>query len=127
MFPCLGPNWPISALSSDSSANANCTYTVLSCFIISPTRYLYFLELMHSFPNPVLDVVWAACKPIPHCSHRRLHLCSRWTCYYVDVRSANSKPELSQLLFISVRQRELVRVLASLVYLLIHNLLGLCT
>ena len=44
-----------------------------------------------------------------------------------DVRSANSKPELSQLLFISVRQRELVRVLASLVYLLIHNLLGLCT
>ena len=46
---------------------------------------------------------------------------------YVHVRSANSKPELSQLLFISVRQRELVRVLASLVYLLIHNLLGLCT
>jgi len=28
-----------------------------------------------------------------------------------DVRKANSKPELSQLLFISIRQRELVRVL----------------
>ena len=30
---------------------------------------------------------------------------------YIDasVRSANSKPELSQLLFISVRQRELVK------------------
>ena len=34
---------------------------------------------------------------------------------------------IKPLLFISVRQRELVRVLASLVYLLIHNLLGLCT
>jgi len=31
----------------------------------------------------------------------------------------------SQLLFINIRQRELVRVLASLVYLLIHILLGL--
>jgi len=31
-----------------------------------------------------------------------------------DVRKANSKLELSQLLFISVRQRELVRVLAVL-------------
>ena len=34
---------------------------------------------------------------------------------------------IKPLLFISVRQRELVRVLASLVYLLIHNLLGLYT
>jgi len=34
---------------------------------------------------------------------------------------------IKPLLFISVRQRELVRVLALLVYLLIHNLLGLCT
>jgi len=33
----------------------------------------------------------------------------------------------SQLLFISIRQRELVRVLTSLVCLLIHNSLGLCT
>ena len=40
---------------------------------------------------------------------------------------ANSESELSQLLFISVRQRELIRVLASLFYLLIHNSLGLCT
>ena len=30
------------------------------------------------------------------------------------VRKANSEPELSQLLFISIRQRELVRVLAIL-------------
>jgi len=40
---------------------------------------------------------------------------------------ANSESELSQLLFISIRQRELVRVLASLVCLLIHNSLDLCT
>jgi len=31
--------------------------------------------------------------------------------HHLSVRKANSKPELSQLLFISVRQRELVRVL----------------
>ena len=31
-----------------------------------------------------------------------------------SVRKANSKPELSQLLFISIRQRELIRVLAAL-------------
>ena len=31
-----------------------------------------------------------------------------------DVRKANSKPELSQLLFISIRQGELIRVLAVL-------------
>jgi len=43
------------------------------------------------------------------------------------VRVANSKPELSQLLFISIRQRELVRVPTSLVYLLIHATTGLCT
>jgi len=42
-------------------------------------------------------------------------------------QKANSKSELSQLLFISIRQRELIRVLASLVYLLIYNLLGMCT
>ena len=41
-------------------------------------------------------------------------------------QEANSKLELSQLLFISVRQRELTRVLTLLVCLLIHNLLGLC-
>ena len=34
---------------------------------------------------------------------------------------------IKPLLFISIRQRELVRVLTSLVYLLIYNLLGLCT
>ena len=34
---------------------------------------------------------------------------------------------IKPLLFISIRQRELVRVLALLVCLLIHNLLGLCT
>jgi len=38
-----------------------------------------------------------------------------------------SELEWSQLLFISDWQRELVRVLASLVCLLIHNSLGLCT
>jgi len=32
----------------------------------------------------------------------------------VTVRKANSKPELSQLLFISVKQRESIRVLAVL-------------
>jgi len=32
----------------------------------------------------------------------------------VTVRKANSKPELSQLLFISIKQRELIRVLAVL-------------
>jgi len=32
----------------------------------------------------------------------------------LGVRKANSEPELSQLLFISVRQRELIRVLAVL-------------
>jgi len=31
-----------------------------------------------------------------------------------NVRKANSKPELSQLLFISVRQKELIRVLTVL-------------
>ena len=41
-------------------------------------------------------------------------------------QEANSELELSQLLFISIRQRELARVLALLVCLLIHNLLGLC-
>jgi len=32
----------------------------------------------------------------------------------LSIRKANSKPELSQLLFISVRQRELIRVLTIL-------------
>jgi len=44
-----------------------------------------------------------------------------------NVRIANSKLELSQLLFISVRQRELIRVPTSLVYLLIYTTTGLCT
>ena len=44
-----------------------------------------------------------------------------------SVRSANSKSELSQLLFTSVRQRELIRVPTSLVYLLIYATTGLCT
>ena len=43
------------------------------------------------------------------------------------VMLAVSELEWSQLLFISDWQRELVRVLTSLVCLLIHNLLGLCT
>ena len=45
---------------------------------------------------------------------------------WMSCQKANSELELSQLLFISVWQRELVRVLTLLVYLLIHNLLGLC-
>ena len=64
MFPCLRPNWPISALSSDSSANANCTHAVLFHFIVSPTHHFYFSEPMHSPPNPILDVVLARCKPV---------------------------------------------------------------
>ena len=54
---------------------------------------------------------------------------SEWSLwqYLIYCQGANSKSELSQLLFISVRQRELIRVLASLVCLLIHNSLGLCT
>jgi len=43
-----------------------------------------------------------------------------------SVRIANSKPELSQLLFISIRQRKLIRVPTSLVYLLIHATTSLC-
>ena len=44
-----------------------------------------------------------------------------------SIRSANSKSELSQLFFISIRQRELIRVPTLLVYLLIHTTTGLCT
>ena len=75
-FLCLGPNWSISALSSDSSANANCVHAVLSRFIISPAHHLYSLELTHSFPNPVLDVIWAGCEPMPRHNRRKLRLCS---------------------------------------------------
>ena len=75
-FPCLGPNQPISALSSNSSANADCAYAVLSRFIVSSTRYLYFSELMRSSPNPILDVIWAGCKPVPRRGRYRPRLCS---------------------------------------------------
>jgi len=75
-FPCLGPNQPISTLFSDSSANANCAHAVLSHFIISPACYLYSSEPMHSFPDPILDVIWAGCEPVPCHNCRRPHLCS---------------------------------------------------
>ena len=75
-FPCLGPNRPISTLSSDSSANTNHAYVALSCFIISPARHLYSLEPMHSSSNPILDVIRARCEPVPRRNCRRLHLCS---------------------------------------------------
>ena len=73
--PYLGPNRPISALLSNSSANAD--HAVLSRFIISSASHLYFLEPTRSSSDPVLDVVWAGRKPVPHCSCHRLHLCSR--------------------------------------------------
>jgi len=75
-FSCLGPNWPISVLSSDSSANADHTYVVLSYFIVSPARYLYSLEPTRSSPDPVLDVIQAGCKPVPHCNRHRPCSCS---------------------------------------------------
>ena len=56
-FPCLGPNWPISILSSDSSANTNHAHAVLSHFIVLSARYLYSLEPTHFSPDPILDVI----------------------------------------------------------------------
>jgi len=76
-FPCLGPNRPISTLSSDSSTNANHAYVVLSCFIVSFTHHLYSSEPARSSPDSILDVIWAGCKPVPRRGHHRLHLCSR--------------------------------------------------
>jgi len=77
MFPCLGPNQPISALSSDSSANADHDHVLPSCFIVSPVHRLYFSEPMCSFPDPILDAGLAGCKPVPCHGCRRLHLHSR--------------------------------------------------
>ena len=64
VFPCLGSNWPISALSCDSSANADSNHVVLFYFIVSPAHYLCFSEPTHSSPDLVLDGVRAGCKPV---------------------------------------------------------------
>jgi len=80
-FLCLGPNWPISTLSSDSSTNADCAHVVLSRFIVSPAHHPYFLELTCSSPNPVLDARLAGYKPVPLCSYHRPYLCSGGACY----------------------------------------------
>ena len=80
-FPCLGPNWPISALSSDNSVNATCAHMVLFCFIISSAHHFYFLKLTCFSPSPVLDARLAGCKPILLCSCHRPHLCSGGACY----------------------------------------------
>ena len=76
-FPCLGSNRPISALSCDSSANANRDHAVPFHFIVSPACHLCFLEPAHSSPDLVLDGIRAGCKPTLRCSCRRLRSCSR--------------------------------------------------
>ena len=75
-FLCLRPNWPISTLSYDSSANADHNHVVPSCFIVSPARHLCFSEPMHSFPNLVLDSIRAGCEPTLRRSCHRLRSCS---------------------------------------------------
>ena len=77
LFLCLRPNQPISALSSDSSANADHNHVLPFRFIVSPARYLYFSELTHFSSNPVLDAGLAEDKPVSCCGHCRLHLYSR--------------------------------------------------
>ena len=84
MFPCLGPNQPISALSCDSSANANHDHAVPFRFIVSPAHHPCFLELTCPFPNLFLDVIRAGCKPTPRRSRRRPYLCSGWAYYCAD-------------------------------------------
>jgi len=76
-FLCLRPNRPISALSSDSSANADHAHVVLSRFIVSPARHLYSSEPTRSSPDPDLDVIWAGCEPTPRRNCCRLCSCSR--------------------------------------------------
>jgi len=76
-FSCLRPNRPISALSCDSSTNADCDHMVPSCLIVSPAHHLCFSEPMRSSPNLVLDGVRAGCEPAPHYSYRRPCSCSR--------------------------------------------------
>ena len=84
MFPCLGPNWPISALSGDRSTNADHAHTVLSCFIVSAAHQPYFSEPTCPSPNPVLDVIGAGCEPMLCRSRCRPHLCSGGgACYCV--------------------------------------------
>jgi len=77
VFSCLGSNRPISALSCDSSANADYDHVVPSRFIVSSARYLCFSELTCSSPNLVLDSARAGCKLVLCYSHHRPHLCSR--------------------------------------------------
>ena len=77
VFPCLGPNQSISALSCNSSANADHNHTVLSHFIVSSTRHLCSSEPTCSSPDLVLDAIGARCKPAPHCSCCRPRLCFR--------------------------------------------------
>ena len=84
VFPCLGPNRPISALFGNSSANTNRAHAVLSYFIVSSAHHLCFLELTCPFPNLFLDIVRAGCEPALHCSRCRPRLCSGWACYCTD-------------------------------------------
>jgi len=76
-FPCLGPSQPISALSCNSSANANHDHAVPSCFIVSPARHPCFSELTRPSHDLILDVVKAGCEPTPCHSCHRLRSCSR--------------------------------------------------
>ena len=76
-----------------------------------------------SVPSP-LTALLMPIAPIQFCSTSLSHLLVTSTSCVV---LAKSEPEWSQLLFISDWQRELIRVLTSLVCLLIHNSLGLCT
>jgi len=75
-FPCLGSNQPISALSCNSSTNANYNHAVPFCFIVSPAHHLCFLEPTCSSPDLILEGVRAECNPTPHHSCRRPCLCS---------------------------------------------------
>ena len=64
-FPCLGPNQPISALSSDSSTKADRDHAVPSRFIVSPACHPCFSEPTCPFSDLILDVVRTGCKSTP--------------------------------------------------------------
>jgi len=66
--------------------NTNRAHVVLSRFIVLAARHPYFSVPTCPFPDLVLDVIRAGCRPAPRRGRCRPHSHSGWTCYCADWR-----------------------------------------